>query len=151
MIIRELFWGLNNAACEPPLEVLTREMTGDIWKWRMEGTHLSVTQKLFNMDYPNISSQKSSLETQLPALDGLSCWLCALIATRLHYSNPWFHCCCCCLKQSHLAMWSRVSWTVSLPAFTSQVLGRQAFATMLLCSSGVGSRALCMLHAQQLL
>lgn len=38
----------------------------------------------------------------------------------LHYSNPWFR---CCLKQSQLAMWSRVSWTVGFPAFTSQVLG----------------------------
>lgn len=67
----------------------------------------------------------------------------------LHYSNPWFR---CCLKQSQLAMWSRVSWTVGFPAFTSQVLGGgQAFATMLLCSPGVGSRALCMLHVRQLL
>lgn len=66
----------------------------------------------------------------------------------LHYSNPWFR---CCLKQSQLAMWSRVSWTVGFPAFTSQVLEGQAVATMLLCSPGVGSRALCMLHARQLL
>lgn len=36
----------------------------------------------------------------------------------LHYSHPWFQC-CCCLKQSQLAMWLRVSWTVSFPALTS--------------------------------